>query len=82
MPGQLEIGASPAQLGEIAPYRAERSVELHPHRHHSITRHHLGVPDPTVLIGVLIAVRVDDDVLSRDLAHLRRTGEVLVPLGR
>ena len=79
--GQLEGGAVPAHLCEIALNDAECGVVFHPHRHHSIVRYP-GIPDPAALIGILGAVRVDDDILAHDLANLRRAGELLVPIGR
>jgi len=71
----------PAHLCEIAFNDAECGVVLHPHRHHSIARH-LGIPDPATLIGILVSVRVDDDILAHDLANLGWTGELLIPVGR
>ena len=71
--GRSSAGAAPAQLCEIALTTPMRCY-VHPHQHHSLARH-LGIPDPAALIGVLVSVRVDDDILAHDWRTALATGE-------
>jgi hypothetical protein len=71
-----------AQFREITLHLTECSIELHPHGHHAVACDHLGIPDLALPVGVLVAIRIDHDILTHDFADLRRTGEVLVPISR
>src|SRR6516225_605681 len=78
----MKVDAAPVQLGEVPLHGTERGLELHAHWHHPVACNHLGVPDSALLIGILVAVRVDHDILAGDSADDRRACEILIPVCR
>ena len=75
-PHQLEVHSVPTQFGEIACHIAESCLELRADRQHQIVRRETGIPDLPAPIGILELTRKSKDLLAKDLAQLRRTGEV------
>src|SRR3974390_2671079 len=81
-PRQVEVDIGPAPLGEGARHATKCGLKLHPHWHHSIACDHVGIPDFAPPVGVHVAVGIDREILAHDLADLRRTDKVLIPVSR
>src|ERR1700746_3822351 len=78
----MKVDAAPMQFGEIPLHGTERGLELHAHWHHPIACNDLRVPDSALLIGILVAVRVDHNIFARDFADHRRADKILIPVRR
>ena len=77
----MEIDAATLQLGEVTFDGPKCSVEFHPNRDQAVAGNQPGIPDLAMAIGVLVMVRIDNDILAHDVADLRGTSEVLVAVG-